>query len=482
MHSDTEEPSPEGAENPASELLSHLSDRVVGQPSALEAIVPSLQLHLSGLAPEGRPVGVFLLLGPTGTGKTRTVEAVADVLHGDLHQMLRIDCGEFQGDHEVAKLIGAPPGYVGHADTKPRLTQDSLADVTSLSSDLSLVLFDEIEKAAPALMQLLLGVLDRAKLRLGDGSEVDFSNTVIFLTSNLGAREMMEEMRPGLGFDTGGAYDPKELSDRLERIGIRAVKKFFSPEFVNRVDAVVTYRPLDAASVVAICDQQIRDLQHHVNTRLGDSSFEIEIAPAARYFLIDKGTSLEYGARELKRVIHRHLTQPLAAMVVNEQVPPGTRVHVEMAESGESLVLRPDPPAEVEAAPDEVRTVLTVDDNADLLLWMERVLSESGFRVVTAESVHEAAGKAASDPPDVAVLDYLLPDGDGVFLATELMRDHPGIGIVIVSGTNLDAESRAITRRHAIRFLRKPFLVGEFVAAVRAAGSRSRKASSAGGS
>ncbi len=482
MHSETEEESPDGPRREANVLLTHLSDRVVGQPTALEAIVPSLQLHLSGLAPEGRPVGVFLLLGPTGTGKTRTVEAIADVLHGDLHRLVRIDCGEFQGDHEVAKLIGAPPGYVGHADTKPRLTQDSLAEVTSPSSDLALVLFDEIEKAAPALMQLLLGVLDRATLRLGDGGEVDFSKTLIFLTSNLGAREMMEEMRPGLGFDTGHAHDSKELSERLERIGVRAVKKFFSPEFVNRVDAVVTYRPLDAASVVAICDQQIRDLQHHVHTRLGDSSFQIEIEPAARYFLIDKGTSLEYGARELKRVIHRHLTQPLAAMVVNEKVPPGTRVYVEMAESGESLTLRADPPEEVPVTADGVRTVLTVDDNADLLLWMERVLSESGFRVVTAGSVREAAAKAAAERPDLAVLDYLLPDGDGVFLATELLHDHPGIGIVIVSGTELDAESRAITRRHEIRFLRKPFLVGEFVAAVRAAGPRTRQASSGGSS
>jgi CheY-like chemotaxis protein len=328
-------------------------------------------------------------------------------------------------------------------------------------------------------MQLLLGVLDRATLRLGDGSEVDFSKTLIFLTSNLGAREMMEEMHPGLGFGTGRPPDPKDLSERLERIGVRAVKKFFSPEFVNRVDAVVTYRPLDAASVVAICDQHIRDLQHHVYTRLGDSSFQIEIEPAARYFLIDKGTSLEYGARELKRVIHRHLTQPLAAMVVNEKVAPGTRVYVEMTENGESLALRSEPGEEMDA-PDLVPSVLTVDDNADLLLWMERVLSESGFRVVTAGSVREAAAKAAADPPDVAVLDYLLPDGDGVFLATELLHDHPGTGIVIVSGTDLDAESRAITRRHDIRFLRKPFLVGEFVAAVRAVGTRARRASSGG--
>lgn len=468
---------PQGGYTPPSELLAHLSDRVVGQPSALEAIVPSLQLHLSGLAPEGRPVGVFLLLGPTGTGKTRTVEAIADVLHGDMRKVLRVDCGEFQGDHEVAKLIGAPPGYVGHADTQPRLTQVSLAEVTSPSCDLALVLFDEIEKAAPALVQLLLGILDRAKLRLGDGTEVDFARTLIFLTSNLGAREMMDEMKPGLGFDAGRTTDPEELAERLERIVVHAVKKFFSPEFVNRVDAVVTYRPLDAASVVAICDQQIRELQHHVHTRLGERSFGIDVEPAARYFLIDKGTSLEYGARELKRVIHRHVTQPLAAMVVNHQIDPGAIVRVEMDEGGETLALRPEPVAEDAL---RNRTVLAVDDNPDLLLWMERVLSGEGYDVLTAASVQEAAAQAASRAPGVAVLDYLLPDGDGVVLAIELLRDHPDCGILIVSGTDLDGESRAITRRHDLPFLRKPFLVTEFLAAVRAVGARARQVGSGG--
>ena len=148
------------------ELIGLLASRVVGQAHALEHIVPSIQLHQSGLAPEGRPVGGFLLLGPTGTGKTRTVEALAEVLHGDARSVIKIDCGEFQSEHEVAKLIGAPPGYVGHAQTEPRLNQMVLDETTSADCDLSLVLFDEIEKAAPSLSQLLLGVLDKATLRL----------------------------------------------------------------------------------------------------------------------------------------------------------------------------------------------------------------------------------------------------------------------------------------------------------------------------
>jgi DNA-binding NtrC family response regulator len=458
------------------DLIALLSTRIVGQPTAIETIIPSIQLHRSGLAPEGRPVGVFLLLGPTGTGKTRTVEAIADVLHGDVHRLLRIDCGEFQGDHEVAKLIGAPPGYIGHKESKPRLTQGSLAEVTSPTCDLALVLLDEIEKAAPSLIQLLLGVLDRAKLRLGDGSEVDFSKTLIFLTSNLGAREMLEEIRPSLGFDVSQTRDARELRERLERIGIQAVRKYFSPEFLNRVDAVVTYRPLDATSVVAILDLHLAELQRHVHSRLGNRSFDIEITPAARYFIIDKGTSLEYGARELKRVIHRNLTQPLAAQVANGVIPPGARVFVELSAEGDSLILRPQ--GGVHLPEDELKTILVVDDNEDLLRWMERVLAKEGFRVTLAGSVEEAARRAAAEPPDVAVLDTMLPDGDGVSLAVELSHDYPGIGIVIVSGTELDEEGLVMCRRHGIRMLRKPFLSEELLTAVRSMGTKVARAAS----
>jgi CheY-like chemotaxis protein/DNA polymerase III delta prime subunit len=466
-------------EGETDDLITLLSSKIVGQPTALQAIIPSIQVHRSGLAPEGRPVGVFLLLGPTGTGKTRTAEAIADVLHGDPKQMLRIDCGEFQGDHEVAKLIGAPPGYVGHGESKPRLTQGSLAEVKSPTSDLSLVLFDEIEKAAPSMIQLLLGILDRAKLRLGDGNEVDFSSALILLTSNLGAREMLDEIRPGLGFDASQDQKPQELRDRLERIGVQAVRKYFSPEFLNRVDAVVTYRPLDVASIVAIFDQHVAELQDHVHSRLGDRSFDIEISPAARYFMIDKGTSLEYGARELKRVIHRNLTQPLAARVANGQIPPDSRVYVELNEEGLDLELRCEGGAEKPER--KIKTILTVDDNGDLLRWMERALTREGFHVVAARSVEEAARRAAAAPPDVAVLDYMLPDGDGAALAADLRRDYPDMGVVMVSGTDLDEEDLVMCRRHHSRLLRKPFLADELIASIRSISTRAYRAAASGG-
>src|SRR5271166_1089147 len=175
------------------DLLRELSGHVVGQPQALTQIVPYVQMHQAGLAPEGRPVGVFLLLGPTGTGKTRTVEVLAQALHGSEKHLLKVDCGEFQMEHEVAKLIGAPPGYLGHRETQPMLSQQKLNGVTSDQCSLSLVLFDEIEKAAPSMTRLLLGVLDKAALRLGDNTTVNFERTMVFLTSNLGSREMLRE-------------------------------------------------------------------------------------------------------------------------------------------------------------------------------------------------------------------------------------------------------------------------------------------------
>src|SRR5436305_2820814 len=171
------------AAEPAEDLTSILSNKVVGQPNVISVIVPYIEMFQAGLAPENRPVGVFLLLGPTGTGKTRTVEALAETLHGSLKNLLKIDCGEFQMEHEVAKLIGAPPGYLGHRETQPMLTQQKLNSVTSESCALSLVLFDEIEKAAPSMTRLLLGVLDKGLLRLGDNSVVNFEKSLVFLTS-----------------------------------------------------------------------------------------------------------------------------------------------------------------------------------------------------------------------------------------------------------------------------------------------------------
>jgi ATP-dependent Clp protease ATP-binding subunit ClpA len=320
------------------DLLRQLSDRVVGQPQALTQIVPYVHMHEAGLAPEGRPVGVFLLLGPTGTGKTRTVEVLAETLHGSEKHMLKVDCGEFQMEHEVAKLIGAPPGYLGHRETQPMLSQQKLNGVTSDQCSLSLVLFDEIEKAAPSMTRLLLGVLDKAALRLGDNATVSFERTIIFLTSNLGSEAMRKQLHPDFGFETM-VDGPRDSAKKLEAIGMNAVKRKFSPEFVNRIDAVITYQPLSAKSLAIIVDQQIEALELHIARRLLDRAFEIDVSDGARAFLLGKGTSHEYGARELKRILLRHVTQPVAAMVSAGAILPGDVVHIEAEEDGLTLTV-----------------------------------------------------------------------------------------------------------------------------------------------
>jgi len=317
-----------------------LSRRLIGQPAAIAAVVPYVEMYRAKLNPEGRPAGIFLLLGPTGTGKTKTVEALADVLHGSPKKLLKVDCGEYQMEHEVAKLLGAPPGYLGHRETQPLLTQQKLSGAASEGCDLSILLFDEVEKAAQSLLRLLLGVLDKATLRLGDSTLVNFEKTIIFLTSNLGARDMSRELRPEFGFESGVARPSGESGDKLARIGKTAVRKNFSPEFLNRIDSVVTYGPLDSAALVAILDQHIDELQDHIDRRLGERAFRIEVPARSRRFLMKKGTSAEYGARELKRVLHHQLMQPLAAMVVNGEINPGASVRAEVGPGKAKLVLR----------------------------------------------------------------------------------------------------------------------------------------------
>src|SRR6202167_2061674 len=281
---------------PAEDLTSIMSSKVVGQPNVINVIVPYIEMFQAGLAPENRPVGVFLLLGPTGTGKTRTVEALAETLHGSSRNVLKIDCGEFQMEHEVAKLIGAPPGYLGHRETQPMLSQQKLSGVTSEGSNLSLVLFDEIEKAAPSMTRLLLGVLDKAVLRLGDNTSVNFERSMIFLTSNLGAAAMRKELCPDFGFESMVQLASRGGLAKLASIGMGEVRRKFSPEFVNRIDAVITYQPLSADSLAIIFNQQIAALEKHIHVRLEERAFAIELSEAARGLLLKLGTSAEFGA------------------------------------------------------------------------------------------------------------------------------------------------------------------------------------------
>jgi CheY-like chemotaxis protein len=463
----------------AGELSELLSRKVVGQPAALSRIVPYLQMYQTRLNPPDRPAGIFLLLGPTGTGKTRTVEALAEILHGSARHMLKIDCAEYQSDHEVAKLIGAPPGYIGHRETKPLLTQERLLAVVSPQCDLAIVLFDEVEKASPAFTALLLGVLDRATLRLGDNTPVNFEKSLVFLTSNLGARDMIRTVRPDIGFQRVERRSPDGIASRLQAIGLAAVRRRFSPEFVNRIDVVITYRPLDAESLAAILDHHITELQQHVHTRLGERSFDIEVTPAARQLLLAKGASEEYGARELKRTIHRMLTQPLAALVADVEVEPGGRVVVDAAEGGETLSLRAGGGTAGRGDGESSRpVVLAVDENEHLLKWLEHALASAGVTPVAATSAGQAREIAARQRPDLVIVDLVLPDGDGLSVALELLRTWPRLQIVVTAGTELSTDEAALCERQGFPVLRKPFLPEDVVSLIRA---RLFRSSAAGG-
>lgn len=330
MQTKSDTTSPRKRSVPPEDRLSHqLKSLLIGQDEAIEKVVPLIRMHQASLSPEGRPIGVFLLLGPTGTGKTHTVEALAEVLHGNRRNLLKVDCGEFQMEHEVAKLVGAPPGYLGHRETQPMLSQAKINAIATENSKISLILFDEIEKAAPSMTRMLMGILDKATLRLGDNNSVDFQNCLIFLTSNLGAKSIQRATKPDFGFEALVPPPPVEDASKLQKIGMSAVRRKFSPEFVNRIDAVITYRPLDRDAYKAILDQILDEFACLLYERLGMRSFRVLLTGAAKALLLDKGTSLEFGARELKRTVQRYCIQPLALLMAQSRIPPGASVVLE---------------------------------------------------------------------------------------------------------------------------------------------------------
>src|SRR5437868_5615118 len=221
-----------------------LHRKIVGQEQAVEKVVEIYQMFLAGLNPPGRPVGNLLFLGPTGSGKTRVVEAMSEALFGDARACIKIDCAEFQHSHEIAKLIGSPPGYLGHRETHPLLTQEALNQWHTEKLKLSILLFDEIEKASDALWQLLLGILDKATLTLGDNRRVDLSQCIIIMTSNLGACEMSNLVGGGFGFSRVQALLDTKLDDKISRTAVEAARRKFTPEFMNRIDKVVVFKTL----------------------------------------------------------------------------------------------------------------------------------------------------------------------------------------------------------------------------------------------
>ena len=300
-----------------------LRRKIVGQDEAVQAVVDLYQVFRAGLNSPGRPVGNLLFLGPTGAGKTRVVEATAEVLFGDPRAVIKIDCAEFQHSHEIAKLIGSPPGYLGHRETHPLITQEALAQYHTDKLKISFLLFDEIEKASDALWQLLLGILDKATLTLGDNRRVDLSQTMIFMTSNLGGTEITELMTGGLGFAPSVPPESRpKLDEKVERTAAGAAKRKFAPEFMNRIDKVVVFHPLRSRQLEQILEIELGMVQQRV-LETAKGRFLFRVAPAARDFLLREGTDLKFGARHLKRAIERHLVYPLASLLATNQVSLG---------------------------------------------------------------------------------------------------------------------------------------------------------------
>jgi len=350
------DPSRRSAES--GEFEAALRKKIVGQDEAVGALVDIYQVFRAGLHSPGRPVGNLLFLGPTGSGKTRIVEAMGEILFGDARSVIKVDCAEFQHSHEIAKLIGSPPGYLGHRETHPLITQETLSQYHTEDQKLSLLLFDEIEKASDALWQLLLGILDKATLTLGDNRRVDLSQTLIFMTPNLGGSEISTLMTGGLGFVQPSDKPSDAMDTKVERTATEAAKRKFSPEFMNRIDKVVVFHPLRPAQLEQVLDIELDLVQRRVlDTARGQ--FVFRLTRGAREFLLREGTDIKYGARHLKRAIERNVVYPLANLLSTGQIMVGDILSIDwdpvtqqlsFARTGESALVPLAPPAPVLAA------------------------------------------------------------------------------------------------------------------------------------
>ncbi len=333
----------------AMDFEERLGARIVGQERAVKKVSSLYQVFLAGMNPLNRPVGTLLFLGPTGSGKTRVIEAAAEVLFADPNSVLKIDCTEFQHSHEIAKLIGSPPGYLGHRETSPMLTQENLDRMHSEELKLTLVLFDEIEKASDALWQLLLGILDKATLTLGDNRRVDFSRCIVIMTSNLGGREMSELISGGIGFGRGtvkgvddtdvsvqGRDTAEQVDKKIYTTAKEAARKKFSPEFMNRIDKIVVFRSLKEHHLRAILDLELIAVQDRIMMSAG-TKFVFQCSDEAKDMLLNEGIDYKYGARHLKRSIERFLVYPLSNLVATGQIGLGDLVHVDLNKDSKKL-------------------------------------------------------------------------------------------------------------------------------------------------
>jgi ATP-dependent Clp protease ATP-binding subunit ClpB len=307
-----------------------LRSRIVGQDAAVDSLADLYESFRAGLQEHGRTVGNLLFAGPTGCGKTATVEVAAEILFKDRRAVIKVDCAEFQHSHEIAKLIGSPPGYLGHRETHPLITQEELARFHKENLKLSFLLFDEIEKASDSLWNLLLGMLDRATLTLGDNRRVDLSHVVIFMTSNVGGSSIAELMTGGYGFVEAEDKTSEGVDKKVEHTVIEAARRKFLPEFVNRLDKVVVFRALDRPQLERVLDIELGKLQQRIFDAM-TGKFLFRLSPSAREFLLREGTDLRYGARHLKRAIERNIVHPLAKLIGTSQINDGDVLEIDFA-------------------------------------------------------------------------------------------------------------------------------------------------------
>jgi ATP-dependent Clp protease ATP-binding subunit ClpC len=304
-----------------SEKLLHmeerLHDRVIGQDMAITALSDAIRRARAGLKDPKRPIGSFIFLGPTGTGKTETGRALAEYLFDDEDAMIRIDMSEFGERHTVSRLIGAPPGYVGY-DEAGGLTEQVRR------RPYSVLLFDEIEKAHPEVLNVLLQVMEDGRLTDGHGRTVDFRNTVVIMTSNLGS---VQDNRSPFGFQADRTKSDEER-DRLHKNVERALQGFFRPEFLNRIDDIIIFEPLTEAELRPIVDIMLKD----VASRLVERQVTLTLTDAAKEALVKEGYDKVYGARPLRRTLERRVENPLSRRILSSEFAEGDHVVVDYAE------------------------------------------------------------------------------------------------------------------------------------------------------
>ena len=293
-------------------LETELSSRVIGQPEAVKKIAKSIKRSKSGLRNTNKPIGSFIFSGGTGTGKTQLAKILSQVMFGDKDSMIRVDMSEFMDKFNSTKLIGAPPGYVGHEDGG-QLTEKVRR------KPYSVILFDEIEKAHPDIFNMLLQVLDEGFITDGLGRKINFRNTLIIMTTNIGQRKL-KEFGTGVGFGSTSKSSGVEVYKEMEVK--KELEKFFSPEFLNRIDAVINFKALTRENLFDILDIELRDLQR----RISELGLKLKLSEELRGFLIDQGYDEHLGARPLKRVIERAVEDTVSDLILSQNIEPGSSI------------------------------------------------------------------------------------------------------------------------------------------------------------